>query len=159
MGSHRVRCYWSDLAAAAAACPLSQGCHPTISSSVVYWVSYRVIRSSISLLIFWLVFLSDVESRSIKNFQLLLLNCLFFLSVLSVFFHEFWVIKHILIYNCHVFLVDWLFVSRNISCPGYILSDIIRPVQLFYSFCFYDKSFSFLYSQLVCELQSKVCLL
>ena len=32
MGSHRVRHEWSDLAAAA--CPLSQWCHPTISSSV-----------------------------------------------------------------------------------------------------------------------------
>ena len=37
MGSHRVGHNWSDLAAAAAAeaCPLSQRCLPTISSSVV----------------------------------------------------------------------------------------------------------------------------
>ena len=34
MGSHRVGHAWSDLAAAAA-CPLSRWCHPTISSSVV----------------------------------------------------------------------------------------------------------------------------
>ena len=35
MGSHRVRHDWSDLAAAAAACPLSLWCHPTISFSVL----------------------------------------------------------------------------------------------------------------------------
>ena len=36
VGSHRVRHKCSDLAAAAvAACPLSQWCHPTISSSVI----------------------------------------------------------------------------------------------------------------------------
>ena len=34
MGSHRVGHNWSDLRAAAA-CPLSQWCHPAISSSVV----------------------------------------------------------------------------------------------------------------------------
>ena len=34
MGSHRVGHDWSDLAAAAA-CPLSRRCHPTISSSVI----------------------------------------------------------------------------------------------------------------------------
>ena len=40
MGSHRVGHDWSDLAAAAAACPLSQWCHPTISSSVVPFSSH-----------------------------------------------------------------------------------------------------------------------
>ena len=34
MGSHRVGHFWSDLAAAAA-CPLSWWCHPTISFSVI----------------------------------------------------------------------------------------------------------------------------
>ena len=34
MGSHRVGHDWSNLAAAAAACPLSRWCHSTISSSV-----------------------------------------------------------------------------------------------------------------------------
>ena len=35
MGLHRVGHNWSDLAAAAAACPLSRWCHPSISSSVI----------------------------------------------------------------------------------------------------------------------------
>ena len=39
MGSHRVGHEWSDLAAAAAACPLSQWCHPTISPSVAPFFS------------------------------------------------------------------------------------------------------------------------
>ena len=39
MGSHRVGNKWCDLAAAAA-CPLSQWCHPNISSSVVPFSSH-----------------------------------------------------------------------------------------------------------------------
>ena len=35
MGSHRVGHDWSDLAAAAAACPLSRWCYPTILSFVI----------------------------------------------------------------------------------------------------------------------------
>ena len=38
MGSHRIRHNWSDLTAAAA-CPLSHWCHPTISSPVLPFLS------------------------------------------------------------------------------------------------------------------------
>ena len=88
MGSHRVGHDWSDLAAAAAACPLSQCCHLTISSSVVYWVSYRVIRSSISLLIFCLVVLLIIEWGT----EIFNSNCwivCFFFSIVSLL-HVFW---------------------------------------------------------------------
>ena len=52
MGSHRVRHDWSDLAAAA--CPLSQWCHPAISSSVIPFSCLQSFPASGSFPMSWL---------------------------------------------------------------------------------------------------------
>lgn len=104
-----------------------------------------------SLLYYWwfsVCFLSITENVVLKSPIINVELSLFFFQFCQFLIHEFWgfVVRHILIYNCLIFLIHWLFyyktflfVSTNISCHRSIFSDVTAstPALLWFLFLWY----------------------